>query len=164
MLSSSEHYEQTYSDIKKSFDLKKMIRTFLFMLLEKWLPRKTKRLVFISTFIACVNNVNTPSKRMLSKINELLHVSDNDSAISLPMMFGCKLWESKLPCGVHLKHLNNPTIRLSDLKDKELNTAELRIVANTILSSCPQWLMYDSKRVMRTEVITVINVLPLISE
>lgn len=164
MLSSSEHYEEIHSDNKKSFNLKQVLQAIVFKFLERFLPRKTKRLVFMCTFIGCVKKINTPSKKVLSKINELLHVSDNDGAISLPMMFGCRLWESKLPGGVYLNYLSKPAIKLADLKDRNLSSAELRIVANTILASCPKWLVYDSKRVMRTDIISLISALPLISE
>lgn len=127
------------------------------------LPRKTKRLIFISTFIACANEVTNPSKLLLTRINELLHVSNIDEAIALPMLFGCKMWKHKFPDGLHFDHLQNPKIKLSEFKNKDLNSAELRITANTILSELPKWLMYDSKRVMRADVVALISALPQLS-
>lgn len=139
---------------------KNRVTRFVLSLLGRYLPRKTKRLIFLSTFFASSTNVCNPSKDLLAKMNKLLRISNIDEAIALPMLFGCRMWHSKLPDGVYLQHLKNPSVQITELKHKDLNPAELRITANTILSCSPRWLMYDSKRIMRADIVLLLSSLP----
>ena len=152
------------STIKKINTFKEKIQLMFCYLVQRYLPRKTKRLIFISTFIACASEVNNPSKEILTKINELLKVSDIDEAIGLPMLFGLQLWSKKLPEGIYLQSLKNPIVEIKELKNKTFNAAELRVTANTILSRSPKWLIYDSKRIMRNDIATMIALLPKLIE
>lgn len=150
--------------VKEVLTFKGKMKCFLCYFIKKYLPKKTKRLIFISTFIGCAKEVNNPSKEMLSKINETLKVSSVDEAIGLPMIFGLKLWNEKLPEGIYLQSLKNPIVEIKELKNKTFSSAELRVTANTILSHCPRWLVYDSKRIMRNDVTMMLTLLPKLEE
>ena len=73
-------------------------------------------------------------------------------------------WSKKLPEGIYLQSLKNPIVEIKELKNKTFNAAELRVTANTILSRSPKWLIYDSKRIMRNDIATMIALLPKLIE
>jgi len=151
-------------EVGKKVILKKRALKIVCTTLGKVLPRKTKRLILISTIIGGIKNIDNPSKTFLKKINELLHVSTIDEAMALPMVFGKKMWRDKLPDNFFFYYLKKPALNIDEVGHKELKPAEVRIAANTIIKSSPGWLRYDSNRVMRSDVVNVLSSLPKILE
>jgi hypothetical protein len=121
------------------------------------LPIKTKRLVYISTLVAGIKNIKEPDEFLVKRLNKALHLCDIDEAILLPMWFGKNYWAKKLSKGIFLGQL--PKLHLSDLDNKVLSFAEMRVVANEIIKHTPEWLDYGSKRILRGDIIKLLETL-----
>jgi hypothetical protein len=160
----SDQTDNVQVKTNNGISLKKKALTLICVTLGKVLPRRTKRLILISTIIGGIKNIDNPSKTLLRKINELLEVSVIDEAIALPMVFGKKMWRDKLPEDFFFYYIKKPPLDFEELDKRELKPAEVRIAANTIIKSSPGWLKYDSNRVMRSDVVNVLSSLPRILE
>src|SRR5690606_9982904 len=69
----------------------KMVGKLLTKVLFK-LPNRTKRLIFVSSFLAHIQNCNSTDKAIISKLNTLLHLSSDDKALVWPMQLHEKIW------------------------------------------------------------------------
>ena len=149
--SSIFHAETKPSGLKGIFNL------FSCKLCKYILPIKTKRLIYLSTLVAGIKNTKEPDESLVKRINKALHLSDIDEAILLPMWVGKNYWGKKLSKGIFLGHL--PKLHISDLDNKILSFAEMRVVANEIIKHTPDWMDYGSKRILRGDIIRLLETL-----
>lgn len=124
------------------------------------LPTRTKRLIFLSTIFAGVKGINDPDVKMLNQLNTLLNLSSVDEAVALPMCFGDFLWRKRLADGIRLQHRKHAVLQLSEVNNKSLTQAEMRIVSNAIINATPCFLRYDSKTKMRADLFVLLEELP----
>jgi hypothetical protein len=123
-------------------------------ILEKTLPDRMKRLIFISSFLAHIHKCRKSDDALISKLNELLELSGDKNALVLPMQLHDKIWSD-----VKLDQiLNNKSVRLSsfdEIASYEFLSTKLRIVSEEIVEATPAWLKYSSKTKMRSDLITL---------
>ena len=136
--------------------LRRVIATFV----RRFMPKKTKRLVFISTLFAGIKDIQETSPEHLQCLNELMGLCEIKEAISLPMFFGAMLWKKKLPEGIFLHYRKNPPLQLCEINNKELSEVEMRVIANTIINHTPCWLLYTSRRKMRDDLVLLLEMMP----
>lgn len=141
---------------------KKLKYKFKNLFLKFFIPSKTKRLIFISTILAAIKDINEPDEKLIHRLNNLLNIADRDKAMVLPMYFGIKFWNKKLPYGITINSLPNKHFTLKDIDNKNLTLAQLRIVGNTVIHNTPDWLRYGSRRSMRTDLLSLFSLLPKI--
>lgn len=119
------------------------------------LRKEFKRLIFLSTLFAGIKEVSEPNKETLERLNKIFNLCDVQEAIALPICLGNNMWNKRLPDGLYLMHRPQPVLHLCDIDDDMCNDAEMRIIATTIISVTPAWLLYDSKRAMREDIVTL---------
>ena len=98
-------------------------------------PKGLKRLVFLASFIAYVNNVSKPEKSFIRNINQILRLSrGGDSSLELPVRLSKLLWGDK--------ELYQSDIKI--LKD-DRSTVELKkLAAAHIATNVPGWFRYST--------------------
>lgn len=133
----------------------KMVGKLLTKVLFK-LPNRTKRLIFVSSFLAHIQNCNSTDKAIISKLNTLLHLSSDDKALVWPMQLHEKIWgDIKIE-----KILHDKGIEISDI-DKiahvQFMSRKVRLLSEDIVKAMPEWLKYDSNTRMRGDIMKLFN-------
>lgn len=118
------------------------------------LPRRMKRLIFVSSFIAHLRNTNNPDRQLLAKINKLLVLTSNDEALLFPIQLHQRIWDK-----VELKDvLNGKSITVDDssqISSYRFRKPQIRILSEEIIKIIPSWLMYGSKNQIRSDLICI---------
>lgn len=129
-----------------------LFRGLVCKFLDKTLPPKVKRLIFISSITGYLREIHTPESALAERLNNLMNIGNRSNALLLPIMFNSKIWcnfnpttELKLK-GIIYKDLikfNNPKTSMKDL----------RILSNMFITNSPIFLRYGSKKMMRNDLI-----------
>lgn len=121
-------------------------------ILEKILPDRTKRLIFVSSFLAHIQICDSSDRNLISKLNLLLDLSADDNALVLPMQWHERIWSD-----VHVdKILHDKGIEISNINqilEIEFMSPKVRTLSEDIIKAMPKWLKYDSNTRMRSDLI-----------
>lgn len=123
---------------------------WLVRLLGAALPDYAKRILFLSSLAAHMNNVSNPDRELMEKLNELMSLSKDTGALRLPMLLHGKMWDT-LDIS-ELKQLDTPIKSLTEVPGAKLKMAQVRILAARIIRHIPKCLHYDSKEAMRNDI------------
>ena len=111
-------------------------------------PKGLKRLVFLASFIAYVNNVNKPEKAFIRNINEVMHLSrGGDSSLELPVRLSRIFWGNKEVSQSDLSILRDNT------SDPELK----KLAAAHIVTNVPYWFRYANIETISTDICNYFN-------
>lgn len=125
-------------------------RRFVEGLLSKAFSDDIKRLIFLSSLAAYMENVTNPDNHTVNTLNELFSLSKSSAALKLPMQSHSKIWGS-----FDIRELNSSGIEcknMCELKNRKLTVPQLRIVASRLIRYMPKWLMYSSKENMKKDI------------
>jgi hypothetical protein len=115
------------------------IKEVLVDMLDKHLPRRTKRLLFLASFFASVKDEKEPSfdDPALQKLNQLMRLSNTDSALKLPVHLSRVIWRGRTfnEGNSRLTDWTQPRTRSSPTCRCGCGTADLKISKKTS-SSC----------------------------
>lgn len=139
---------------------KGLIRSRLFRALEasvpeilgKVLPRRAKRMIFVSSFIAHIQNCQTSDKTLLNKLNLLMQLSADDNALDLPMRLHNRIW-GNIQIEEILRDKNLAVSSIDEIVHMEFVTPQIRTISEQIVKATPEWLKYDSNTKMRADLI-----------
>lgn len=120
--------------------------------LGKILPNRTKRLIFVSSFIAHIQVCEHADRNLIAKINRLLHLSDDDFALFLPMQYHEKIW-SKLNVEQLLHDKGFAISNFNQIAEIEYMSPKVRTLCEDIIKLMPEWLKYASNTQMRSDLI-----------
>lgn len=104
---------------------------------------RMKRLVYLSSLAAVINNTQTLDKDITVKLNEILHLSNTGtSALKLPIQLSNVLWSNKKILKEHFAKL------------KESKTSSICALDSIrkILSTSPSWIRYGSESEMMEDI------------
>lgn len=76
-------------------NLKTSMNQWLVQALTTKLPTRTKRLIFLASFTAMVENTTSLSSQAVSKLNHLMALATNEAAIQLPVRLSAAIWNGK---------------------------------------------------------------------
>jgi len=116
--------------------------------LTNYLPKKVKRLIFISSVIGLIKNIKDPDIEILNKINELFNLSTDNKVLKLPIYFKYYIWTS-FKRGVDesvIKNINNSDIEISNVN----------IFIKKILNDIPSWLNYGTNELIISDLKKII--------
>lgn len=139
--------KQTNSNCNKN-------QSFTSRALGKLLPRRMKRLIFVSSFIAHLRNTTDPDRDLLSKINKLLSLSNRDEALLLPIHLHQHIWSK-----VFLKEVfQEKSINFDDISQIasfKFHKPQIRILSEEIIKVIPSWLMYGSRNQVKNDLVCI---------
>ena len=118
------------------------------------LPKRMKRLIFVSSFIAHIKNSTNPDKELLSKINKLLLLSSNDDALLLPVQLHQQIWQKVVLKDV-LTDKNIEIDDISQIASYSFKKPQIRTLSEEIIRVIPNWLLYGSKTQIRSDLICI---------
>ena len=113
------------------------LRMYSDQFLDRYLPRRTKRLMFLASFFARVKDGQVEGEPqiddpVLEKLNHLMQLSSSDSALRLPVHLSRAIWRGKT---------------LTDICGKEILTEQvtpevIEHAIKQIIMAMPKWLRY----------------------
>lgn len=120
------------------------------------LPDRMKRIIFISSFVAHIQDCTKPDKDLLSKINKLLLLSQDDITLFAPMKIHSQIWNS-----IELKEIFiSKNIQIDDIHqiaEYKFVKNQARLVAEELVKKTPRWLRYVSNTQMRSDLVKILN-------
>lgn len=132
--------------------------TILGKVLGRILPNRTKRLIFVGSLIAHIQNCNTADKALISKLNTLLHLCGDENALMLPMQLHQKIWRN-----VNIDQLfEDKGFQVNDdngllaINQSKYTSKKIRTLSEDIIKIMPNWLKYSSNNRMRQDLITLL--------
>lgn len=125
---------------------------FVPTILDKILSKRAKRIIFVSSFIAHIQNCRSSDKTLLNKLNLLMQLSADDNALDLPMRLHNKIW-GNIQLDEILREKNIPLSSIDEIVNFEFITPQIRTISEQIVKATPFWLRYDSNTKMRADLI-----------
>ena len=121
-------------------------------ILGRVLPKRVKRMIFVSSFIAHIQNCRQSDKTLLNKLNILMQLSADDNALDLPMRFHNRIWDN-----IHIEEIlrdkNLEITSIDKIIHMEFVTPQIRTISEEIVKATPERLKYDSNTKMRADLI-----------
>lgn len=103
-----------------------------------------KRMIFLASVVGLLENIHSPDKAMMAKLNEVLKLAHHNDAIALPILIHSYLWrncdkDTCLPVNGHLTPL-------MELSGSEMSASNYRALARYLMGSAPRWMVYGSEQ------------------
>lgn len=114
-----------------------MLKQFVSGVLNKKLPIKTKRQLFLVSFAALLKGATTYDKETFKKLNRVLALSESGEApLAVPAILSKIIWNGK----------TSYEVCQEDVTEGTFNADRITSVVANILNSMPTWLNYGSTR------------------
>lgn len=112
-----------------------MIRQLVGNLLNKKLPTKTKRQVFLVSFAALLKGATTYDQETFSKLNRVLALSESgETALAVPVILSKVIWNGK----------TSTEVCQENVLEGSFTADRISQIVSNILNSMPKWLMYGA--------------------
>lgn len=128
--------------------------------LGRIIPNRVKRLIFISSLIAYIQGTEKPDAVLACKINRLLSLAHNETAIYTPTMIMDRIWPNIIARDEPIGHTGVALCDLCEIEDYQVNPSQARSISNQIIGHMPAALRYGSNRQMKSDLITLIMNIP----
>lgn len=116
--------------------------------IERRMPNRTKRLVFISSLAMrlSVNN-EVIDEAMLIRLNKELGLANNASSMQLPAYMSDIIWSS----------MKSHELITSSITKEKLTNARIKRIIKSVLLATPCWLKYDDEKHIAQDVEKLIS-------
>jgi hypothetical protein len=134
------------------------IRLF-YNLLENKLPRRFKRLIYVSSILGLIKQMRDPDMAMVKKLNDTFKLAQHPDAFAFPMYIKSVIWKGMIDEAVIIH--NNEEVSIGNLIEKDLSTKDYAVIGEHFASKAPKWLKYGSFELMVNDIIMLIKHLQL---
>ena len=125
-----------------------MLRSLIGTLLDKGLPAKTKRQVFVASLAALMAGVTTYDQETFSKLNRLMDLSESgERALAVPVLMSKVIWNGKTSFEVFRE----------DVTQGAFSADRVTAVVSHLVDSMPQWLLYGTVGDIEKDVTALLN-------
>jgi len=125
-----------------------MLRSLIGGLLDKGLPAKTKRSIFVASLVALMSGETTYDQETFSKLNRLMALSESgEKALAVPVMMSKVIWNGKTSFEVFQE----------DVTQGSVSADRMPSVVSRLIDSMPQWLLYGSAGDIEKDVTKLLN-------
>lgn len=125
---------------------------------QKWLahlPRRFKRMIYISSLFGLILNTENPDRELLNKLNDLISLAKNSRTCEVPILLRKAIWKD---LGQHNLNIDaGESIALQDVASRSLTTDNCLAIGTHIAKLVPAWLCYGSVAIMANDVIMLIK-------
>lgn len=139
-MSTAIHYEQQSSNF---------VRRYLEKIAESKLPRRMKRLIYVSSIAGLINQMTDPDATLVRKLNDILALAKHPEAYLLPIYIKSLIWKT-LPAN-NIQLLNR-TVGIADLCSCDLSYTDRNVIGIFFANNAPSWLRYGSTELMVRDV------------
>ncbi len=116
------------------------IQSLTTKILTRALPDRTKRLVLLSSLYAWLCNTTQFDDKTINKLNKIMELSSQDSALKFPMQLSSVIW-----------HGDGNSTQLYPAPQLDEET-----MINQILARVPKWLKYSDDRSVSQDIIKLL--------
>lgn len=125
-----------------------MLRQLVGNLLNKKLPTKTKRQVFLVSFAALLKGATTYDQETFSKLNRVLALSESgDSALAVPVILSKVIWNGKTSIEVCQENV----------LEGSFTSDRISHIVSNILNIMPKWLHYGATEEIEKDVAVILK-------
>lgn len=126
-------------------------------LMKDMLPRRMKRLIYLSSILGVIEHVQKdPDLALIEKLNDVLKLADNANSYRLPIYVKSLIWkDAEQDRGVLM---NEHYVPISQIQIQEsMSMSEKTKLADFFTFKCPDWLKYGSEQLMENDVVNLID-------
>lgn len=103
-----------------------------------------KRMIFLASVVGLLEDIKSPDKATLAKLNNVLKLAHHNDAIALPILIHSYLWKN---CDTDTcLPVNGKLTPLSELSGSEMSASNYRALARYLIASAPRWMVYGSEQ------------------
>lgn len=119
------------------------------------LPRKYKRMIYISSILGLLEQVREPDMELVKKLNDIIKIAHHVEAIQGPIYIKNLIWKTFSSRTLMLSE--SKTIAVCDITKSELTQKECEVIGNYFANNAPKWLRYGSLGMMINDVTLLIQ-------
>lgn len=125
-----------------------MLRQLVGNLLNKKLPTKTKRQVFLVSFAALLKGATTYDQETFSKLNRVLALSESgDNALAVPVILSKVIWNGK----------TSMEVCQENVLEGSFTSDRISHIVSNILNIMPKWLHYGATEEIEKDVAVILK-------
>jgi len=121
--------------------------------LIKKVPRKFKRLVFLSSVLGIIDNIKNPTDEIISKLNEVLSLAHDKKALMLPIYIHSFIWKSVMEPAMETDQQLVNSIK--NVVSGNIDETSKNYLTNFFIANSPEWLRYGSIDLIKQELNTL---------
>ena len=118
-------------------------------MLDRYLPSRTKRLMFLASLSARLKDSSSLDKATLSRLNEVmsLSASRNEQGMQVPVILSRAIWDGRT------------VYQLCDdyIAEGKLDPHRVNRIASKVVDASPAWLRYAGKEEIEKDVQTLLD-------
>lgn len=111
-------------------------------LVTKRMSKRFKRLIFVASVIALINDIKNPPTELINRLNSVLKLAKDDNAIWLPMHIHSFIWRDSISNNFAEQYPDDISISAIIRGKLNLNNTDLM---EFIYTSTPKWLIYGDR-------------------
>ncbi len=123
--------------------------------LENNLPRRFKRLIYVSSILGLMQQARDPDMTLVTKLNDTLKLAQYPDAFAFPMYVKSVIWRDAIFDTVCLRA--DQRIAIGDLIKQDLTGKDCTAIGEYFASQSPSWLKYGSLEFMVNDVVSLIK-------
>lgn len=135
------------------------ITNWLTKIAEAKLPRRFKRLIYISSILGIIKQINDPDMALIAKLNEVFRIAKYPDAFIFPMYIKSMIWKS---AAVRSVTLTDRVVPVAGLKCRGLKNEEREEIGVYFAANAPEWLRYGTNAVMISDVSLLLKQIDLL--
>lgn len=121
-------------------------KRFWHRFLEKRLPRRIKRLIFISTIMALVKKIQEPNMELISQLNNIFQVTREPQAFLMPMKIKNVVWKNSKDKQLDCPHSGTQSI--TELLSRNHDSDDYLAIGQFFAKNAPPWIRYGAEDLM----------------
>jgi hypothetical protein len=123
--------------------------------LENRLPRKFKRLIYVSSILGLIQQMQDPDMELVTKLNETFKLAEYPDAFAFPMYIKSVIWKDAL--FDHVSIHSDRNVAIGDLIKEDLNSRDCAAIGEYFATHSPSWLKYGAIDFMVNDVVLLIQ-------
>ena len=124
--------------------------------LDGFLPRRVKRMIFLSSLLAYIQGNHKPDEELVNKLNQLLHLSNSAKSAMVPPLLNERIWADVVSRTEPVGNTGIVLAKLSEMPRATIVTSQARILSDNIIRKSPQWLRYGTTNQMRADLVKLL--------
>lgn len=130
-----------------------IIKRVIHNTLDRRIPRRFKRLIFLSSVLGVIKGLKKPDADAIDKLNRALHIAHNKDAMLFPMQIHSWIWRDRLE-SLDIE-LDDRIVSVTTLSQTKLDNSDFFRIALYFIEHAPKWLIYGSIRQIAADLQTM---------
>jgi len=129
-------------------DVKKIVKKRIENSFRDYLPKRFKRMIYISSLLSLILQIKKPNESQLEKINSIFKIAKYKDSMAVPIYFNSYIWHDINNTTIVTIDSNNG-IPLTSIKNAYLTEKDKDIITDFFINRTPNWLKYGSRNLLK---------------